>query len=185
MNSKQHYTEDQLVEAIHDLPKSKTPPGDPWPGIAAVFSAASGQERASGRGMRWGHQALAASVAVAFVAGLMFGQQIGTEPAIPMGANSIDLAMQAALEANEREYQAAFREFIPVGMSKSLLATEAVENIESSWAEMQQAERALVDALKDYPDNHYLNQKLLDLRSQQLGFMRQLATLDQFSRRKI
>lgn len=185
MKSKQHYTEDQLVEAIHGLPKSITPPGDPWPGVAAGISAANSHGRSGGRGMRWGHQALAASVVIAFVAGLMFGRQIGDEAGAPMSSESVDFAMRAALEASEREYQAAFREFIPVGTSKSFLATEAVENIESSWAEMQQAERALVDALKDYPDNQYLNQKLLDLRAQQLGFMRQLATLDQFSRRKI
>ena len=92
--------------------------------------------------------------------------------------------MQAALEATEREYVAAFKEFIPVGTARTVLESHAVTNIEESWADLQQAESALLAAMHEYPENTYLNQKLLELRSQQLGFMRQLAMLDQFSRRK-
>ena len=92
--------------------------------------------------------------------------------------------MLAATEATEREYQAAFREFIPVGASRAVLEMQTVQKIEQSWAELQQAETALLSALHEYPENPFLNQKLLDLRSQQLAFMQQLATLDQYSRRR-
>lgn len=129
-------------------------------------------------------RALAASVAVAFVAGLMFGRQESFSPPQPSTEVSASLAMLAATEATEREYQAAFREFIPVGTARSVLKSETIQNIEQSWVELQQAETALLAALHEYPGNSFLNQKLLDLRSQQLGFMQQLAVLDQFSRRR-
>lgn len=175
----------QLQEALARLPREITPQRDPWPDIEARLAAreARGVRAVSGnRGLR----ALAASVAVAFVAGLLFGRQSVVEETPgavePVAGN---LTLQAALEASEREYQAAFREFIPVGVSRSVLETQAIQHIESTWVEMQQAEAALMSALREYPENAYLNQKLLDLRQQQLGFMKQLATLDQASRRKI
>ena len=176
--------DEELRTAIRDLPVSMRPRRDLWPGIARRIAAREPWHQASS-GPTWRHQALAASVAIAFVAGLMFGQQMGRAERPPGEASPINLVMQATLEASEREYQAAFREFIAVGAARTLLETQAVENIENSWAELQQAESALLAALRDYPENTYLNQKLLDLRAQQLGFMKQLAMLDQFSRRKI
>ena len=68
--------------------------------------------------------------------------------------------------------------------AREFLGQQAVQNIEGSWFELQQAETALLTALEEHPKNSYLNQKLLDLRAQQLEFMKQLAMLDQFSRRK-
>ena len=40
-----------------------------------------------------------------------------------------------------------------------------------------------MDALTEHPDNRFLSEKLLDLRAQQLEFMRQMYMLDQNSRR--
>jgi len=178
--------DEELVKAIHGLPGSMQPKRDLWPGIfTRISSAGSGGNAASASsGPRWLGQAAAASVAIAFIAGLMLGRQMDSgEQSAPRSA-TMDSAMRSAMMASELEYQAAFREFIPVGESRTLLETQAVENIESSWADLQQAESALLAALHEYPENTYLNQKLLDLRAQQLGFMRQLAMLDQFSRRK-
>lgn len=177
-------TEQELAAQIGSLPREIKPGRDLWPGIASRLSPAGMRNSAGKAPFRWRHQALAASVAVAFVAGLMFGKQIGVSDLPPVEQATPDFAMQAALEAGEREYQAAFREFVSVGSSRSVLQTQTIENIETSWAELQQAEKALLAALRDYPENTYLNQKLLDLRANQLGFMRQLATLDQYSRRK-
>jgi hypothetical protein len=181
--SKRIKTDKELADAIGALPAAVEPERDLWPGISARLGAVSGTESARQGG--WRHQALAASVAVAFVAGLMFGRQMGESELEPAGPAGMQTAMLAAMQASEREYQAAFREFIPVGSANTLLSSQTIENIESSWAEMQQAESALQIALSEYPENTYLNQKLLDLRAQQLDFMKQLATLDQFSRRKI
>ena len=177
-------TERDLVKAIHDLPDAISPKRDLWPGIASRMTGARAPGGLPVRFPAWRHQALAASVAIAFVAGLMFGRQMGSGDLAPVEAATPDLAMQSAMWASEREYQAAFRQFITVGAARTLLESQAVEYIEDSWSELQQAEAALLAALHEFPDNIYLNRKLLDLRSKQLGFMKQLATLDQFSRRK-
>ena len=182
--SKSINNEDELVTELHQLSGSIIPGRELWPAILSRLSVNSGREQQVSGRRSWRNEAVAASVVIAFVAGLMSGQQIGNEDHPQPTSSGMDLALQAALEATEREYQAAFREFIPVGSSRVRLETQTVDNIENSWVELQQAESSLLSALHDYPENTYLNQKLLDLRSQQLGFMKQLAMLDHFSRRK-
>jgi hypothetical protein len=177
--------EQQLVRAIGELPKAIAPRRDLWPGIAARLGTRGAMSRSGRRWRAWHGQALAASLVVAFAAGILLGRQLGQGNAPDAVTPSAHLEMRAALAASEREYQAAFREFIPVGAARPMLEAQAVQNIENSWFEIQQAESALLAALSEYPDNVYLNEKLLDLRAQQLGFMQQLAMLDQYSRRKI
>lgn len=177
-------TDQGLAAEIGGLPREITPRRDLWPEISSRLGTVGMRGSAQSKPFRWRHQALAASIAVAFVTGLMFGKQLGVGDLPPLNPSAPDFAMKTALEAGEREYQAAFREFVSVGSSRTVLQSQTIENIESSWAELQQAESALLAALRDYPENTYLNQKLLDLRAYQLGFMQQLATLDQSSRRK-
>lgn len=174
--------ERQLIDALHGLPREIEPQNELWPAIERRLGREAEPLVAPRR--QWPMRALAASVAIAFIAGLMFGRQVGVTPGQSGAESPASLSMLAATEATEREYQAAFREFIPVGASRSILETQTVQRIEQSWAELQQAETALLAALNEYPENPFLNQKLLDLRSQQLGFMQQLATLDQYSRRR-
>jgi hypothetical protein len=81
------------------------------------------------------------------------------------------------------EYQAAFREFLPVGEARSALSPVTVTTIENTWSALVQAERALQAALDENPGSRFLNQKMLELRSRQLGFLRQLAVLDHSNRR--
>lgn len=176
--------ETELIQAIHELPESIEPRRDLWPGIAARLKALHGSFGAAPAAPAWRWPALAASVAVAFVAGILFGRQVGQEHVPQAGQPATDLAILAALQASEREYHAAFRLFIPVGEARPMLEAQAVQNIENSWFELRQAEAALLAALREYPENTYLNEKLLDLRAQQLGFMQQLAMLDQTSRRR-
>ena len=176
--------ETELVSAIHELPESMTPRHDLWPGIDSRLAARRGHAGTARAASGWRRHALAASLAVAFVTGILFGRQMGQEEIPQTALPAPDLAMLAALQASEREYHAAFRQFIPVGEARPMLETQAVLNIENSWFDLQQAESALLAALHEYPENTYLNEKLLDLRAQQLGFMKQLAMLDQFSRRK-
>lgn len=176
-------TDEQLVAAVRELPDSIQPRRDLWPEISGRLGQGRSYGKPQGNRPAWLNQAVAASVALAFVVGLIAGRQLGNGEIEGPQAPTVGLAMQAALLASEREYQAAFREFIPVGAARTMLESQDVANIENSWADLQQAETALTAALRDYPENPYLNQKLLDLRAQQLGFMRQLATLDQFSRR--
>lgn len=168
------------VPGIRQLPRTIRPGRDLWPDIAGRLGPAEGRDRGG-----WKLRALAASVAVAFVVGLLLGRQLNEATQETTAPTWSSLAMQAALEASEREYRAAFREFMPVNTAGSELETRVVDSIENSWTELQQAESALQAALQEHPGNIYLNQKLLDLRSQQLDFMKQMAMLDQFSRRKI
>jgi len=176
--------ETELAGAIGGLPDSIEPQHDLWPGIASRLSVRQGRTGSARTTPVWRRHALAASLAVAFATGILFGRQMGQEEIPQADLPAGDLAMVAALQASEREYHAAFRQFIPVGEARPMLETQAVQNIENSWFELQQAESALLAALHEYPENTYLNEKLLDLRAQQLGFMQQLAMLDQFSRRK-
>jgi hypothetical protein len=87
--------------------------------------------------------------------------------------------MIGTVKAAEREYQAAFSELVPLDYSGLILAGEEPDALRDSWEAMVQAEDSLLAALQQYPSNVYLNEKLLDLRSQQLQFVKQLALLEQ------
>lgn len=183
--SEKYTSETDLVRDIGKLPRSMTPQRDLWPGIEQKLSAKSGDSAGDQRRVGWRSSALAAAITVAFATGILLGRQIGTEtPGPSEDSLSANRALLAATHATEREYQAAFRQFIPFSAAPSMIGQQAVQNIEGSWFELQQAETALLAALDEHPENSYLNQRLLDLRSRQLDFMKQLATLDQFSRRK-
>lgn len=183
--SKEFRTESELSQAISGLPREISPGRDLWPGISTQLAEPLAKPKTSRPGFSWQRQALAAALVIAFAAGILLGRQLGdsTGPEGPPLATDANLALIGAMQASEREYQAAFRQFIPVGNFQSMLGPQAVDNIAGSWSEMQQAEAALLTALNEHPENTYLNQRLLGLRAQQLQFMKQLATLDQFSRR--
>lgn len=174
--------ESRLVEAIRALPKGIRPERDLWPAIDARLPDRGSRGASAMERSRWSGAALAASVILVFAAGILLGRHWGPEQT-PARAQVANLGLRAALQASEKEYQAAFRQFIPVGDARKLLEDQAIRSIENSWGEMQQAEAALLTALERHPENIYLNQRLLDLRAQQLAFMQQLATLDRFSRR--
>ena len=89
----------------------------------------------------------------------------------------------APLTASELEYQAAFREFISVGESREYLPQQDVERLIAGWADLNGAETALTNAMRDNPGNSFLSAKMLELRSRQLDFLKQVASLDQNSRR--
>ena len=87
------------------------------------------------------------------------------------------------LAGSDAEYQAAFREFIPVGVSRDNLPAPTVEKIETGWADLMRAEAELNGALALNPDDPFLNNRMLELRSRQLSFLKQLAALDRNNRR--
>ena len=98
-------------------------------------------------------------------------------------AEAAEPSLVAAVTAAEREYHAALKGFEPVTLAPSMFQPQTREELLRSWQAMKQAEAALTTAMDEHPDNPYLAQKLLDLRTQQLDFLRQLQTLDQNSRR--
>jgi hypothetical protein len=182
----------QPVEGMRDLPSSIEPGRDLWPDIEARLAPRSqAVTRASRRAShRWGLGAIAASVAVAFFAGLLLGKQ-KPDGALPApGTETLTLAEAAApalavaLEASEREYRAAWKSFGPVGLAPTTLQPETLEALARTWQSMKEAESALLTALDEHPENPYLANKLLELRGQQLEFMRDMHMLEQNNRRE-
>lgn len=176
--------EQAVVQAIGELPRELPPRRDLWPDIQARLGEQAAPAAPVSGAWRW--RAVAASVIVAFAAGLMLGRQAeGPSTPGPAVTDSLQqVAMQAALQASEREYQAAFQAFTPVGVDTDYLRAGTVQGLEHSWEDLLEAEAALMAALEAHPDNAFLSEKLLNLRAQQLEFMRQIHMLDQNSRRK-
>lgn len=166
---------------IRGLPREIEPSRDLWPGIEARLGSRAAPR--SARPRRLGAFALAASVAVAFFAGLLVGRQEAPTAAPEDGVGYLAIALRGAVAASEREYQAAFRQFPPLGPAPAVFSERAVERIERGWSEMQEVEAALLAALAEHPEDAFLNRRLLELRRQQLEFMKQLAMVDMDERR--
>lgn len=189
-SGEQKLGERELLKRLEALPREIAPDGDVWPAIAQRIGQEDQLDRQQSS-VRWWKNALAASVAVVFVAGFLIGRQWDTAPApVQLGSVSSNQtqaawggSMTGVLTASEREYQAAFREFISVGVSPGNLPQQALENLTAAWAALNAAETALTVALRDNPGNSFLSTKMLELRSRQLDFLKQIASLDQTSRR--
>jgi hypothetical protein len=167
----------QLLDRLHGLPRERQAARDLWPDIEARLTP-----RDAVRRPRWRVPAIAAALVTAFLAGVLFERQQPVAPT-PQANPSGLVSMQAALQASEREYQAAFRAFVPVGRDPALLDPQAVDDIEASWEQFREAEAALLAALAEHPGNAFLAERLMGLRARQLDFMQQLYMLDQNSRR--
>jgi len=189
----------QLLERLAALPREIRPANDVWPAISARIEG----RPAGSRRFRLATLAVAASALLALAVGLVLGPRREAAPNLPQSAVAVtapaddsvaapvlrtrkpDPAMRETgaaswtLAASEAEYQAAFREFIGLGESQRNLSPATLQTIESSWAGLQEAERALQAALAANPDNRFLNQRMLELRARQLGFLKQLAALEQ------
>ena len=179
--------ERELLRRIADLPREIEPAIDPWPQIAARIEKA-GERRAGSGPAPWLWRAAAATLVVALAAGLLFGPRWDGAPTAPAGPAVAtpaagDYHLPASLAANEAEYQAAFREFIAVGRARPALSDLTIDRIEAGWADMREMENALTAALEESPDNAFLAARMMELRARQLGFLQQLAALDQDYRR--
>lgn len=179
--------EQELLGRIAALPRELRPARDPWPEIAARIERLERTERSGRAAPRWWPAALAASLLLALAAGLLWNSQPqdipAGRPAMETSTAQAGTALHSLLAATEAEYQAAFREFISVGQSRPRLEARTIESIEGSWAGLREAEAALAAALAANPDDPFLNDRMLELRARQLGFLRQLAAMDQNNRR--
>ncbi|MGD9020620.1 MAG: hypothetical protein PVF46_02395 [Lysobacterales bacterium] len=171
--------ETELQDAIGSLPKSIEPPRDLWPSIEARLGRAATGSGASRHPRAWQWPAMAAGVMLALAAGILIGRGMGEAPVEVAPYPVAQFALAGGIETAEREYQAAFRELVPLNYSGLSLETEDPEALRKSWEDLVQAESLLMVALEQYPTNIYLNEKLLDLRSRQLRFVKQLALLEQ------
>jgi len=77
-------------------------------------------------------------------AGILLGRQLQDGvPSDGQGPLPASRALIAATQASEREYQAAFRQFTPIDSAHVALGPQAVQSIEGSWQELQQAIRKI------------------------------------------
>jgi hypothetical protein len=184
--------EQELLRRMAELPREMQPRNDPWAAISARLEPRGGGRVADTRARSWVLRAVAATVVLAVTAGILLGPRLSERP-VPAPATSVahsqaDVSRQvnrlpAALAGSEAEYRAAFREFIAVGQARSNLSPQTIATIETGWADLREAESALAAALALDPDDRFLNRRLLELRARQLGFLQQLASLDQSNRR--
>lgn len=188
---KPRITEQELVRRLGELPREIRPNSDPWPEISARIESPSPAEISSASSGGWMLKAVAASVLLVFMAGLLLGPLRTKQPTGAVDTAAIEqtglpaesFRLQGALAASESEYRAAFREFIPIGESRSSLPLKTIEMIESGWADMTDTETVLAAALEANPEDRFLSGRMLELRARQLGFLKQLARLDRNSRR--
>lgn len=170
-------TERELLDRMARLPREIRPPRDPWLDISARLDEAGAPAAANDPG--WLSRAVAALAVAAVAAGIVFSgadRVGGTDPAYRVVG-------PVQISGSEAVYRAAIREFTTLGDARDTLSVGTVETIENSWSELVQAERALSVALEENPENPFLNQRMLELRSRQVAFLRQLAMIDHSNRR--
>lgn len=171
--------ESELQNAIGSLPRSMPPQRDLWPGISARLETAVRDGGPQYRVPFWRTPALAAAILISLATGIFIGRGIDTDVAVQASDTVQAYALIGTVKATEREYQAAFSELVPLDYSGLRLEGEEPDALRASWEALSQAETALLAALQQYPSNIYLNGKLLDLRAQQLQFVKRLALLEQ------
>jgi hypothetical protein len=171
--------ESELRSAIESLPRGIRPQRDLWPGISQRLGTADKGGSVHYKAPFWRTPAMAAAVLLALTTGIFIGRGFDAGPAGLTAEAVQQYAMVGSVEAAEREYQAAFRELVPLDYSGLRLEGEEPDALRGSWEDLLQAEASLLAALRQYPSNIYLNEKLLNLRSRQLQFVKQLALLEQ------
>lgn len=183
--------EQELLKRLSELPREVQPRRDPWPEISNRIERGRAGGKSASHGRRWLIPALAASAVLALAAGLLFESPWESAPVAPQSYANAGSGterfgpdtMPGLLAVSELEYQAAFREFISVGDSRESLPSHTVEKIELGWADLLMTETALAAALEKNPNDPFLNDRMLALRARQLGFLKQLVSLDRNNRR--
>lgn len=167
----------ELSKAIDSLPRGIRPLRDLWPGISKRLETEEARPAQPVSTHLWRMSAIAAALLLALTTGIFIGRGIDAPPAgqIPM----LEYLLAGTIETTEREYQAAFRELVPLDYSGMRLAGADPESLRGSWDDLQKAESSLLAALREHPANIFLNEKLLDLRSQQLQFVKRMVLLEQ------
>jgi hypothetical protein len=155
------------------------PQRDLWPGINARLETLAREDNTQYKTPFWRTPALAAAVLLALATGIFIGRGMDTDAPAEISGSVQEYALIGTVKATEMEYQAAFSELVPLDYSGLRLEGEEPDALRGSWEALLQAESSLLAALQQYPSNVYLNGKLLDLRSQQLQFVKRLALLEQ------
>jgi len=175
--------ETELGKVIDSLPERIRPQRDLWPEINKRLETTKVQPGQRAAASVWRVPAIAAVILLTLTMGIFIGRGVNTPP---VGQRSmLAYSLAGTIETTEREYQAAFRELVPFNYSGIRLAGDNPESIRGSWHEFQKAETSLLAALQEYPASIFLSEKLLDLRSQQLQFVKRMVLLEQHNWRRI
>ena len=171
--------ESELQNAIGSLPRSMKSQRDLWPGINERLETVERKSGVQYKAPFWRAPAMAAAVLLALTTGIFIGRGFDFDSVPQLSETVQEYALIGTVKATELEYQAAFAELVPLDYSGLRLEGEEPDALRGSWEALLQAETSLLAALQQYPSDIYLNGKLLDLRSQQLQFVKRLALLEQ------
>lgn len=171
--------ESDLKKAIDSLPKKVSPGRDLWPDIEQRLGSMAPSQAPGKKRFDWHRPAMAAAVMFALATGIFIGRGMQAPTADPATQGAMEFALLGTVMATEREYQAAFSELVSLNYSGQRLEGAEPDALRDTWGDLVQTESSLLAALQQYPNNPYLNGKLLDLRSQQLQFIKQVALLEQ------
>lgn len=158
--------EQDLLKNLAELPREIRPGHDPWPEISARIEQSLPGAGSVHRPQRRMLMAVAASVVLALVVGLLLKPSLTRGPVPSNAPDTLQLASNPEpgfLMAVDAEYQAAFKEFINVNDSPSGLNPETVEKIEMTWVDLRVMETALAAALQENPGDRFLNERMLEL----------------------
>ena len=167
----------EYQRVVESLPRQMSPQDDLWPGIENRLQSRDGIPETSSVKSNWRLPAMAAAVLVALTTGIFIGR--GLEMPVTDQISVKDFVVAGSAQNAEREFQAAFQQLVAIDYSGMQLAGDNPEALRSSWDDMLKAEASLLAALKEYPNNQFLNAKLIELRSQQLQFVQQVVLLEQ------
>ena len=106
--------ESELQDAIGSLPRGIKPQRDLWPDISQRLGAVEKADKVHYQVPFWRKPAMAAAVLLALTGGIFIGRGMDTEPAGETARSMLEYALIGTVEATEREYQAAFRELVPL-----------------------------------------------------------------------
>lgn len=188
--------DENLLKQLAALPRSRRPDHDAWQEISIRIGHEKSMRIAGEKSMRIageevdgsastnpamrGWLALAASVLLVAVSSvfMMNSSELSAPAVQPMAEVRTDQLflneIGARVPANslEREYQAAFREFVRLDVAHA--GPTAIERaaIQQDWQLMLQLEQKLKAALQLEPENPWLAQRLRKLRAQQLQLLR-------------
>lgn len=176
--------EENLLKALAALPRSRQPEHDVWQQIASRIVSEKVVEKVdsikSTRPAMRGWLALAASVLL-LVTSTLFVMNVSdsSAPSAQITGEAVsdqpfltEIGARVPADEVEREYQAAFREFVQLDIAQSEPVADEREVIQRDWQLMLQLEQELQAALDREPENPWLVQRLRKLRAHQLQLLR-------------
>jgi hypothetical protein len=180
-----------LLRELASLPKAIQPGHDQWQQISQRIAAEESSRSSVLQPNRYfagkGWLALAASVLLVAISSFFLMQSSGIQAPShqPVATVEDQHPAWAATTARwptssvEREYQAAFREFVRLDRSQTTVPGKVRAAMVQDWELMQQLEQDLLSALELEPENPLLLDRWMHLRARQLQLLHVIAETGQ------